>query len=268
VAFEVFTITPWVAERIVERRNRENRPTKPGKITEFSADMADEQWKFTGDTLKFSDNKILRDGQNRLYACIRSGKPFTTLIVFGIEDDVFPWMDRGKPRSGADSLHILGVENANCVQGAVRWIELIRTGRGKDRATFTPKEIIDIFNDLDRERLKDAIVLARKVYNADRTPMSLATALAYLFGESGGGLRDRFFDAWATGNFAKPMTTLRACTQEIQAIRGYSHGRIHDVVRAAMWIITWNHVVTRSTRINKDTLLWKTTERFPEIRGA
>src|SRR5262249_18230952 len=147
----IFDITPWIAERVVEKYNEgelpgpdgkwHNRTRKPAKIKEFAADMMDLQWKLTGDTIKFSNKARLRDGQNRLFACIRSGKPFRTHIVFGIDDDVFPWMDRGKPRSGADALHILEIDNANVVAGAVRWLELLNANRVKERDVFTPAQI-------------------------------------------------------------------------------------------------------------------------------
>jgi hypothetical protein len=96
----IFAITPWIAERLIERYNTgdlpgpdgrwHNRTRKPSKIKEFSDDMIDDQWMLTGDTLKFSSKGRLRDGQNRLFACIRANKPFRTHVVFGIDDDVFP----------------------------------------------------------------------------------------------------------------------------------------------------------------------------------
>jgi hypothetical protein len=273
----IFTFTSWVSEQLVERYNAgelpgkdgkwHNRSHKPAKITEFSHDMTDEQWKLTGDTIKFSDKQRLRDGQNRLFACMRSGKPFRTHVVFGIDDNVFPWMDRGKPRSGADALYILDIENANAIAGIVRWLELLRTGRVKERDSFTPAQIVELFKNYDREKLKTAIILARKVYSADRTPITLGAALAYSFGERAEGLRDRFFEAWATGNWASPMTPLRLCSSQLGELRQYSHGRVNDVVRAAMWIVAWNAVVTRKKRASKDDFKWRTSEQFPEIRG-
>jgi hypothetical protein len=273
----IFVITPWIAEQLLERYNAgelpgpdgkwHNRTSKPGKIKEFAADMADEQWMLTGDTLKFSNKTRLRDGQNRLFACHRSGRSFKTHVVFGIDDEVFPWMDRGKPRSGADVLYILGVENANAVASTIRWLELLRTNRVKERDVFTPAEIVQLLENYNRDKLKDALILARKVYAADRTPLSLAAALAYTFGEKSEGLRDRFFDAWASGNFAPPMTPLRICSQELRSIKEYSQGRVNDVVRAAMWIIAWNYVVQRKKRASKDDFKWRLMEKFPEIRG-
>jgi hypothetical protein len=94
--------------------------------------MADE-WMLTGDTIKFSDAGLLRDGQNRLRACQRAGVPFRTHIVFGIEDEAFDRLDQGKNRNGADVLSIAGYQYVTALSGAVRWTHLIETGRAKSR---------------------------------------------------------------------------------------------------------------------------------------
>lgn len=103
----VITFTPKIAAEILGEQidgdkvglNTHNRHKKPKKVKEYSEDMTDGDWKFTGDTVKFCKSGALGDGQNRLYACIRSRKSFKTHVVFGIEDAIFPWFDKGKPRS-------------------------------------------------------------------------------------------------------------------------------------------------------------------------
>src|SRR5260370_32986795 len=100
----VFTITPPIAEGLLLDYNSGNRPKKPKAIARYAEDMAAQRWSVTGDTIKFS--KRLRDGQNRLAACVRSGVPFRTYIVFGIDDDAFDRMDQGRNRSGSDILAI------------------------------------------------------------------------------------------------------------------------------------------------------------------
>jgi hypothetical protein len=228
--------------------------------------MADILWKVTGATIVFTDRFRLRDGQNRMFACIKAGKPFSVYIVFAVDDEAFPWMDRGKPRSGADALTILGIENAKAVSAAVRWLELIRTDRAKDRIGYTPPQILEALKSYDQARLDEAAALARRVYNADQTPLSMATALAYLFGERSPGLRDRFFDAWAKRNWAPPMRPLRFCAEEIRQQKEYSQGRVHETVRCALWIIAWNSVVQKK-RARRDDFKWRKDERFPQILG-
>lgn len=93
---KVFTITPRMAKAILGigtdgvGRNTHNRNRKLKKINEYADDMNDNQWRLTGDTIKFTQSGALGDGQNRLFACVKSNKSFRSHIVFGIADDVFP----------------------------------------------------------------------------------------------------------------------------------------------------------------------------------
>src|SRR5690242_3389923 len=82
----------------------------------------------------------LRDGQNRLMACMRAGVPFRTHVVFGIDDDAFDRMDQGKNRDAADVLTMAGHSNANTIAAAVRWVHLIDGGRTKQRDSLEPAE--------------------------------------------------------------------------------------------------------------------------------
>ena len=105
----VMTITPKIcAELLVYNQN--NRPEKPKKIAEYANYMMGGKWMLTGDTIKFSNAKLLRDGQNRVKACARAGVPFRTHVVFGIDDEAFDRLDQGKNRNGADVLSIAGYQ--------------------------------------------------------------------------------------------------------------------------------------------------------------
>jgi hypothetical protein len=94
----VFWITPEMATYLLEKYNIANRPHKPTKIGLYASAMQAGEWRLTGDTLKFSDRGILRDGQNRLLAGAAGGSPFQSHVVFGVPDEFFSAMDQGKNR--------------------------------------------------------------------------------------------------------------------------------------------------------------------------
>ena len=68
----VMTFTPVVAEYILDNMNVGNRPQKPSRIVRYAADMANDKWSVTGESIKFGADGKLKDGQNRLAACVRS----------------------------------------------------------------------------------------------------------------------------------------------------------------------------------------------------
>src|SRR5215207_4207198 len=100
----VIKITPALAELILEHLNLKNRKRRTSSVRIYSAEMENGNWGLSGDTIKFCrkterDAPRLLDGQNRLAACVRSGVPFETHVVFGIEPDVFDRIDSGKRRT-------------------------------------------------------------------------------------------------------------------------------------------------------------------------
>ena len=72
-----------------------------GQDKKYAADISDKMWGVTGDTIKFGSDGLLKYGQNRLSACVRGSKPFTSHTVFGIDPALFARMDTavtGRPR--------------------------------------------------------------------------------------------------------------------------------------------------------------------------
>lgn len=73
-----------------------------------------------GDSIRVDRNGNILDGQHRLTACVQSGKSFQTIMVTGLDPDVFGTIDRGKLRTVGEILSIDGVQNYNMVAGASR----------------------------------------------------------------------------------------------------------------------------------------------------
>src|SRR4051794_31947970 len=107
----LFFIEPKAAQRILDRWNIGNRPPVENKIEEYADAILEGRWYLTGDTIKFSTNKNMLDGQNRLMACVRTGKPIFSYVVFGIQPDAFVYMDRGGVRTAANVLTMKGYQN-------------------------------------------------------------------------------------------------------------------------------------------------------------
>ena len=262
----ILTITPGVARMILEQLNSANRPKKSMKIAQFAHDMTINNWALTGDTIKFSQ-LYLRDGQNRLEACVKSGKPLTTHAVFGIDDRIFTLLDRGKPRTVADAFAIAGIRNPNTVAGAVRWLEKFRTNTLKDRGALQQDEGLAAYSShYNATKMERAVEYARHVNNADGTPKTVATALFYLFAERNSALAVEFFDAWATRNFGGRMRPMKRASAHLAAIHAASNGRIHELARIKAWIAAWNLVVDRHLGKEADFKWGGKNDVMPKIK--
>jgi hypothetical protein len=261
---KVFTITPTIAEATLREYNFENRPKKPKAIARYADDMAAQQWSVTGDTIKFSKEKRLRDGQNRLMACVRAGVPFCTYIVFGVDDAAFDRMDQGRNRSGSDVLAIAGYSYTAALSGAVRWAHLIETGRAKHRDTYPAPEVLRLL----QERygaLPDYLQQARAIYTNTKQPLSMVTALLYLFHRANPAKAADFANAWETGNKGPEFMAIDLMQRKIWGLQALTSGRVHDVVRAALIIKAWNLFVAGRKGRGDANIAWEMSEPFPNI---
>ena len=249
--------------------NSHNRARKPGKIKEYAHDMASSAWHLTGDTIKFTKSGLLGDGQNRLYACVRARKPFLTHVVFGIDDAVFPWLDKGRTRSIGDDFFVDGMENPQLLAHVMRWLELFRLDKVKERTSFTRAEIRDAYfnQGYDHELIHLGMEKGLAVQKANNTPRSLAAALYYLFAQKDRELADEFFDAWSQGTHAGRFNPISKANRTFAKImRENPLIRIHDTMRAAVWVLAWNFVVRTKKGAIKD-FEWTNLRLFPKIAG-
>lgn len=264
----VFTVTPTVAQHILDNYNVENRSKKPSNIKRYADDMVNDRWPVTGDTLKFSDRKLFRDGQNRLLGCIAAEVPFTTHVVFGIPDAAFQLLDRGKNRDGADVLGIAQVQNAGQVSAAIKWAVRIENG-GTDRATLEPHQILSLYRaNYEAGGIQDRVAEAREIYVATHHPIGPVGGLLWHFYASDPCKAAQFARSWAARGIVKRGVQgkqLEVMIKALDALKSASSGRIHDTVRAAWAVIAWN-AFKAGRRVNVRSFAWNpSTDDFPEI---
>lgn len=107
ITITIEVITPEISEQMLGH-NTHNRKMKR---VAYSSDMANDKWSLNGSTIVFADDGTLLDGQNRLAACIKAGKPFVTIVVRGVPVSAQESMDIGVSRSLADALKLRGYHN-------------------------------------------------------------------------------------------------------------------------------------------------------------
>lgn len=233
----VFTITPNIAKALLEEYNSGNRPKKMEKIARYAKDMTNGGWALTGDTIKFSDKRLLRDGQNRLMACFNSGKPFTTHVVFGISDGYFTKMDIGKNRTPADVLTIAGYKNASALGSIARWHWLFTNDMPKSRDTLSPEEVLKWVQ--DHPKLADVAGRVSGIAQKLQEPAGPLGALYVIASSHDSRKAAQFLDAFDTRS-GPAASVVSKLMDAIARVKAQSSGRIHDIVRAAFYVIAWN----------------------------
>lgn len=264
----IIEFTPALAEHVLARMSRDNRPLKPGKIKRYAQDLLEGRWGLTGDTIKFGTDGVLRDGQNRLSACVRAGRPFRTHVVFGIDPQLFPRMDIGKNRTPADIFSIAGISYASHVAGSVRWLLILTSDNPGDRgAQFSNEEMLQAYREkFDSERLEHSIQCALTVRSSTRHPVAPLAALHYIFSEKNRQKADGFFDEWATDRAKRARAPTRYLQRRLVEVNRQSNKRLHENVRNALIIKAWNaYVANRS--VKKAEMEHSASDPIPKISG-
>ena len=109
---EVFftTITPEIAEGILDASEGvfRNRKIRLATVDLYANDMANDRWDLNGETIKLTKDGVCIDGQNRLKAIIKSGKPQVMIVVVGVQPDAYKTIDIGLKRSLENALQFQG----------------------------------------------------------------------------------------------------------------------------------------------------------------
>lgn len=234
----VIDIDPSAAQEILSTRNNGNRPPKPNKVQQFSDDMTKANWGVTGDTIKFGTDGRLLDGQNRLAACVRSGKSFCTHVVFGIAPELFGRMDIGKPRNSADVLHIAGFKYASTLAAAIRWAYLLDTDP-YNRQTLKPETTLELAR-TDYKDIEPFLKEGRDINRHFSHPAGQMAALMYNFDRSDPKKAVEFVSAWKRGERSGKFQIVDTMQALLHSQKANNNGRIHELTRASIIIKAWN----------------------------
>ena len=260
----IVTFTPEIAAWVMETYNEGNRPKKPTNIKRYAASMGEGLWGLTGDTIKFSNDGRLRDGQNRMMACVRSGMPFTTHVVFGIDDDLFHVMDTGKPRTAADVLSIAGYTNTKILASAIRWARIFDTDPNWRLGLSNDEALVFIRGKY--ATVEASLPVGVRLYSQYNHPAGQMSALHHLFSKADADLADAFFDAWSSGQRAGRAKVVGYLQDSLARVKDSGHGRIHDTIRGAMIVKGWN-LFYNKRKGGVNACLMQVGEVFPEVEG-
>jgi hypothetical protein len=139
-------VWPELAEYLLAQ-NTKNRPLRDKEVAAIARVMRAGEWMETGESIKVSTKGRLLDGQHRLSAIVRSGVTIRLPITFGVDDEVFKYLDGGSygggRRSGSDALHALGYKFAHRLASLIRVLVLYENGRyGSFDSQGMPNETI------------------------------------------------------------------------------------------------------------------------------
>lgn len=193
----VVNITPQLAEAWLEH-NTGNRKYKNQEIDRYARDMAAGRWKLTGESIKFSTELRLLDGQNRLAAVMKSGCTVPMFVTRGLDDDSQRVMDTGAKRTSADDLGMHGEKHSSTLAAACR-LAIAADSVGMERQSgfsVSNLEIVDFLE--ENPEIRVAVSVARDVA---RQMDAYPTVVAYAYWKLSA------IDPWEAASFFESAAT-------------------------------------------------------------
>jgi hypothetical protein len=203
----------------------------------------------------------LLDGQNRLIACTRALAPFSTHVVFGVDDLAFSVIDIGTKRTNADALKIKGITRYKIAAPALRWLMIYESGNPEDRGQgYENKTVLERHGRMNNAQKSVFDYATLTALNANtRMPKPSLAAHLYMFHEKDEKCAGKLVaDLIARkGNMRKFMSAL-----DDAYLR--ANGRLHELATNAMLIVTWN-TYRKGIVLTKTLLSTAVTGHFPIV---
>lgn len=122
-------VTPALALAFLERNVR-NRPIAENRVALYARDIEAGAWVSNNQGLAFGADGELYDGQHRLWAVVRAGRPATMLVVTGLPPEARATIDQGRSRSVGDALRIFdGEVHGRRIVAWLRALQELEDGR-------------------------------------------------------------------------------------------------------------------------------------------
>lgn len=240
-------IMPEVATFLLQERNLRNRGLRRRDATNQSRDIETDNWDINGESVKFDWNGMMLDGQHRMEACRRAGKPIDTLVVTGLDPNVQLTVDTGIRRTNGDRFGLVGEENPNELAATVRRVWAWERGDRTFGSNFapTPHEMTELLN--EKPELRESTRVALEVYREFHAiPKSVLSSTHYVLSGIDESAASLFFMKLRTGagmHVGHPILTLRN-----RAIKSHGANDQRKIRSFGQWVDyvfrSWNAFVT------------------------
>ena len=237
---ELVSVTPDLAREWLVS-NTHNRSLRQRVVMAYAADMAEGNWQWNGDSVKFAGDGTLLDGQHRLAAIAEADVTVQVLVVRGLPNRAQETVDGGNKRSFSDVLHLRGEVNTHTLAAVTRRVTAWETGarRTGTKIKYAPTNA-QLLQTL--EKYPDLRSIALTAHTASQRcdiPASIIGLCWWLFDQLSSEDTEFFFGRLADGqglHKGDPVYELRRTTETSRAIRGQRS----ETFLTAIVIKAWN----------------------------
>lgn len=173
-------ITPEMASRWLEKntRNRNLSEARAVQIIRKWERKTPDKVKASHQGIGFYSDGSLADGQHRLYACVKSGISFWSMVTWNVSEAAAEEIDQHRPRSEVDVIRIAGLSDW-IGKTELSLIKMIASAHKKGTATYSVPILVEI-----GEAIKEPVLFAVEAFNGRKrkhvtvSPVLAAVAMA------------------------------------------------------------------------------------------
>lgn len=261
VACSIEFIDQDTAQKLLATNPDHQRKAARQNIEKIANDMINSRFHLTGEPVIIGKSGALLDGQHRLLACLNSKRSFWTVIVRGVDDELFHLINIGKSRTLKDILTIQGEKSVTALAATLlRMAEYIKSAQllGGSGSAISVSEALDTLT--MNPKLRDSV---KACYAGDGivSPSRIAW-LHCVAHENCPEKAADFFHLLFTGenlSAKHPAYLLRA--RLVSDRMSKARLPLREVL--AIIVKAWNaHVRNETPKVLK----WSVAEAFPEVQ--
>lgn len=271
------TFTPERSKSALENNTRNRKLKANSQLPILMEAMENGEWDDNVETISFTKDNILSNGQHRFESSVRSGSTFRNLVTYGISDRAQRKQDRGASRKLDEDLYIDGFKNTIHLAAIIRVLYFLDVknltiknilNRSIDTVTVADSVFYDYFYEhkneiIEKERFTASVA---KSVACLEVPGGIVNVLSIKFDrinkEDAKCFWERLSDGFTTIE-NDPIIVLR---NKLIKNKDNNQHKLSNIVMAALIIKTWNlYMKGETTQCLKFAAGGATPESFPEI---
>jgi len=222
IQFGRVVLTKTMARQWMARNIQDNRNAKPAKQAAYRTDIENQNWRRTGETIKFDVNGDMCDGQNRVQAFLDAEgvESIVVYVAWNVPPEAYVAMDTGAAKTFADHLKRRGLRGtragaAAVIRRIIQWEQGnplgVRNSHGRTYVAPTHSQL-DKRYEQDQDRFDAAVARGFDMRHLSIGNSTIGGVAFFLFHQISAEQCHQFFDHLATGadiSAAHPCKVLR-----------------------------------------------------------
>lgn len=180
MSVSVVDMNPTLAKQILSL-NVKNRKLATTNLSSTVYKMKTGKWHENGESIIIGSDGVLKDGQHRLEATIKSNHSWKAVLVTGVNSNVMSSIDTGKNRSASDVLTLNGYSYGALKSATAKLILMDRYSSDSAKQTNICNQSVLDYVSNNNEKLENIISIINPLYSKQNDKVFSSSFLCFMF---------------------------------------------------------------------------------------